>query len=93
VRRLLFVFFAGVAFTYYLDPECGHARRVRARERIAAGLRHLSRRTGRALRYTAGLVLTVAEMGSRSKGRMTLPGGPRNAAQAAARPATVWADA
>ncbi len=53
-RRLMFAFVVGVAFAYYLDPERGHARRVRARKRIGAGLRHLSRRTGRALRYTAG---------------------------------------
>ncbi len=53
-RRLLFAFVAGVAFAYYLDPERGHARRVRSRGRIGAALRHLSRRTGRAVRYTAG---------------------------------------
>jgi len=52
--RLLFAFVAGVAFAYHLDPERGHARRVRSRERIGGGLRHLSRRMGRALRYTAG---------------------------------------
>jgi hypothetical protein len=48
-------FCAGMAFAYYVDPELGHARRLRARERIGAVLRHLSRSTGRDLRYAAGL--------------------------------------
>jgi hypothetical protein len=59
-RRLLLAFLAGMAFGYYLDPEHGHGRRVRASARIGAGLRHLSRRTGRTVRYAAGRTEGIA---------------------------------
>lgn len=50
----------GAAAMYFLDPDRGHGRRVRARDQLAARRRRMQRERDRALRYQEGVMQGLA---------------------------------
>jgi hypothetical protein len=50
----------GATAMYYLDPDRGHGRRIRARDRLAAKRRRMQRERERAARYQAGVMQGLA---------------------------------
>jgi hypothetical protein len=50
----------GAAAMYFFDPERGHGRRTRARDRVAARRRRMQRERERAIRYQEGVMQGLA---------------------------------